>query len=114
MKRAIGGRPGSQDDVGPFKSGVVGTEEALLRSLNRRRVQLGWSSRRLDQEIGHSVNLTTILMRGAKSKTSTIFHLLEAMDLEIVLRPKEKKTRLQQAIEKRLTESAAAEEGSGA
>ena len=93
-----GGRPNPLDQAKPFKTQVTRTEEELLHALNSRRVQLGWSNRRLDKEIGRAVDLTTIIMRGCNSKTSTVFACLDAMGLEIEIRPKAKGTRLQRAM----------------
>lgn len=95
----VGGRKSPHDNPGPFRSKVVRDEKDLLDSLNRRRVDLGWSSRHLDQVIGLGLDLGTILGRGARTKTSSVFAFLDAMGLELEIRPKERKpTRLQRAI----------------
>lgn len=109
-----GGRPNPFDDAKPFKAGVVRTEEELLHRLNSRRVQLGWSSRRLDHEMGKALDLTTIIARGCNSKTESVFRFLDGLGLEIVVQPKEQRTRLQRAIAaKKLTPSADLTEGEG-
>lgn len=97
----LGGRRSLHDTAGPFRAKALKDEEDLLDSINRYRVHLGWSSRQLDQAVAGAGDLTTILNRGARTKTLTIFKFLDAMGLELVIRPKEtakKPTRLQRAI----------------
>lgn len=109
-----GGRRNPLDDAAPFQAGPVHSEEELLHRLNSRRVQRRWSSRRLDVEMGKNLDLTTIIARGCHSRTDTIFHLLNALDLEIVVRPKAKGTRLQRAMAaKKPAPSADPTEGEG-
>lgn len=93
-----GGRRSAADDPGPFKPGVKKTEADLLAALNQYRVRLGWSSRRLDDECGSALDLTTIIRRNARTKTATIYAVMDAMGLELVLQVKSKPNRLDRAI----------------
>jgi hypothetical protein len=108
-----GGRRTDADNPGPFAPKVVRDEKDLLDLLNRRRVQLRWSSRRLDEEVGRKINLTTMIRRDVGSKTTSVLDLADAMGLEIHIRVKPSKTRLERAIaaRKRQNPSAHTPEG---
>lgn len=103
-----GGRRTDADNPGPFAPKVVKGEKDLLDLLNRRRVQLRLSSRALDELVGRKINLTTMIRRDVGSKTISVLDLAEAMGLEIHVRVKPSKTRLERAMAARKQGSSAA------